>query len=119
MNIPAKFFLIAAFAALPSLVSANCIGSGSFYTCNDASGNSYTVQRYGNTTSVQGYNSQTGSTWSQDSHSYGNTTQTYGRSATGDSWNSTTIRTPGMSNTFGMDAQGNSFSSTCTSSGCW
>jgi hypothetical protein len=41
--------------------SAGCIGSGSFQTCNDNSGNSYTINRFGNSTTMNGYNAQTGS----------------------------------------------------------
>jgi hypothetical protein len=46
--------------------NAGCIGSGSFQTCNDDSGNSYTINRYGNSTTMNGYNAQTGSSWSQN-----------------------------------------------------
>jgi hypothetical protein len=54
-----KFFgmLIAlpvlAGTVLPS--SAACLGSGSFQTCYDNSGNSYSVQRFGNQTNMNGY----------------------------------------------------------------
>jgi hypothetical protein len=40
--------------------NAGCIGSGSFQTCNDDSGNSYTINRYGNSTTMNGYNGAEG-----------------------------------------------------------
>ena len=48
------------------LANTFCFGSGAFTTCNDASGNSYNVQRYGNTTEMQGYNAVTGSSWTKN-----------------------------------------------------
>jgi hypothetical protein len=106
-------FLLATFVA-----NASCIGSDAFKTCTDSSGNSYNVQRYGNTTNVQGTNAENGSSWKQTSSTYGNTTQTTGTAANGQSWNSTTISSPGMTQQFGTDSQGNSFSKTCTQFGC-
>ncbi len=119
MKFSVKLIALGALMSLPTFAAAECYGSGSYYSCYDTSGNTYNVQRYGNTTSVQGYNSQSGSSWSQDSYRSGNMTQTFGRAADGNAWNSTTITSPGMSNTFGTDSNGNSFSTTCTSLGCW
>jgi hypothetical protein len=68
--------------------AATCFGSGAFQTCNDNSGNSYTVQRYGNQTNMSGFNAQTGSTWSQHSMTLGNTTYHNGIT-NGNSWNMT------------------------------
>ena len=110
---------IVAALMFPAASFAACVGTGAFQTCNDASGNSYSVQRFGNTTSVQGYNAETGSSWSQNSYRSGNTTNTYGTAADGSSWNSTTIRSPGMVQQFGSDSDGNSFSRTCTAAGCY
>lgn len=70
---------------------ASCFGTKSFSTCTDDSGNSYQVQRYGNTTQMQGYNPRTGSNWSQQSYDTGNTTFHYGQDSRGRSWNSTCI----------------------------
>jgi hypothetical protein len=42
---------------------AACLGTGSFSTCTDASGNHYTVNRFGNQTMMNGYNASTGYTW--------------------------------------------------------
>ncbi|MQW55661.1 hypothetical protein [Sinorhizobium meliloti] len=69
---------------------AACYGTDAFSTCNDSSGNRYTIQRYGNTTYMQGNNYRTGSRWSQNSTTYGNTTFHNGRDAEGNSWRSTT-----------------------------
>jgi hypothetical protein len=113
-----RIILLAALLGATLTANASCFGSGSMQTCTDSSGNSYNVQRYGNTTSVQGYNANTGSTWSQTSNTYGNTTSTYGSAANGNTWNSTTYSTPGMTQQYGTDSNGRSFQRTCTQYGC-
>jgi hypothetical protein len=105
------------FAALSA--NAACTGSGTFYTCTDASGNSYTVNKFGNSTAVNGYNAQTGSNWNQNTYRSGNTSSTYGTAADGSTWNSQTYRTPSGSTTYGTDSNGNSFSRTCNQFGCF
>ncbi len=97
--------------------NATCYGTGAFRTCNDASGNSYNIQSYGNTTNMQGSNAQTGSTWTQNSQTYGNTTYIQGNS-NGNSWNQTIQTLPGMTIQSGTDSRGNSFNRTCTAFGC-
>lgn len=57
---------VATVFATPS-AQAVCYGSSNMYTCSDSSGNSYNVNRFGTTTTVNGYNAQTGSSWSQTS----------------------------------------------------
>ncbi|GHA67563.1 hypothetical protein GCM10007086_46120 [Photobacterium aphoticum] len=104
---------------LPMTSHANCIGSESFKTCYDDSGNTYSVQKYGNSTTVHGSNSRTGSTWNQTSTTIGNSTFTNGTSADGNSWNSTTNRIGNSTFTSGTDSNGNSFSSTCNEFGCY
>lgn len=101
-----------------ALSHAACYGSGSSYHCTDASGNSYNVQKYGNTTQVQGSNSSTGSTWNQTSQTYGNTTQIQGNS-NGRSWNETIQASPGMTTYSGTNSNGQFYQKTCTSSGCF
>lgn len=113
-----RLFFAAALVAMSISANAACVGSGAFQTCTDASGNTYNIQRYGNTTNVQGYNAQNGSNWSQSSTTYGSTTQTHGTAANGSPWNSTTIANPGMTQQFGTDSQGRSFQRTCTQFGC-
>lgn len=81
--------IMAAAAAfmLAGSASANCVGTAEFQTCYDSqSGNNYSIQRFGNTTMMQGSNSRTGSRWSQDSYSFGNSTQHYGRDSNGNRW---------------------------------
>lgn len=97
---------------------AACVGSGSFYTCNDSSGNSYNVNRYGNTTQVYGSNANTGSTWSQNSTTMGNTTFHNGTAANGNSWSGTTQSYGGITTHQGIDSRGNTYSKTCTAYGC-
>jgi hypothetical protein len=98
---------------------AACVGTGNFRTCTDNAGNSYNIQRFGNSTTMSGTNPRTGSEWSQQSHTFGNTTNTYGRDATGRTWNSTTITTPGTTQQFGRDSRGQPFSKICTAAGCF
>lgn len=106
--------IFAAFSA-----QAACYGTGAFRTCTDDSGNSYTVNKLGNSTYVQGTNAETGSTWSQQTHRSGNTSSTYGSDAAGNSWNSNTYRSGSSTNTYGTDSNGNSFSRTCNQFGCY
>ena len=92
--------------ALPVMpASAACFGSGAFKTCSDSSGNNYTVNKFGNTTTVTGSNARTGSNWNQTTTTFGSNSYTNG-TTNGRSWNQTT--TPYGS--FGTDSRGNSFS---------
>ena len=100
-----------------SIVGATCYGTANNYTCNDASGNSYNVQKYGGMTNMQGYNASTGSNWTQNSQTFGNTTQIQGQS-NGRSWNETIQTMPGMTTYSGTNSHGQSFNRTCTTWGC-
>ncbi len=106
-----------AFAILMSATAAqaqsNCVGTGSFRTCYDSSGNNYSVQEIGSTTYTQGNNSRTGSSWNQTSQTIGNTTFHNGTAANGNSWNGTTTNLGNMSITSGTDSRGQSFTKTC------
>lgn len=99
--------------------SADCIGSGSLKTCYDDSGNTYTVQKFGDTTYVNGQNSRTGSTWSQQSQKLGNSTYTTGQDADGNSWNSTATKMGNSTIINGTDSDGDSFTTTCNEYGCY
>lgn len=112
-----KAVLIASLFACGLSSHAACYGTANNYNCNDASGNSYNVQKYGNTTNMQGYNASTGSNWSQNSQTYGNTTQIQGQ-ANGRSWNETIQTMPGMTTYSGTNSQGQSYMKTCTAYGC-
>jgi len=92
-----KKILVFTFTLLVSgFANANCYGTGAYRTCTDAStGNTYNVQRYGNSTNVQGFNSQTGSQWTQNSQTLGNTTHIQGNT-NGSTWNQTITTMPGM-----------------------
>ncbi|MDR5867959.1 hypothetical protein [Halomonas koreensis] len=90
---------------------ATCTGSGSFQTCYDAqSGNSYSVQRHGNTTTIQGYNSNTGSTWNQTSRKIGGTTFHNGMSSDGNSWSGTSRSIGSQTYHQGIDSDGEPYS---------
>lgn len=99
--------------------SADCIGSGSLKTCFDDNGNSYIVQKFGDSTYVDGSNSRTGSTWSQQSQKLGDSTYTTGRDADGNSWDSTATKMGGSTVINGTDSEGDSFSVICNEHGCY
>ncbi len=80
-----------AFSLISAPAFAMCVGTGNLSSCTDESGNSYTVQRMGNTTFMNGTNSSTGSNWSQQSTTVGNSTFHNGIDKDGDSWTSTCI----------------------------
>lgn len=111
-------YATAALLCLPLSVAAGCIGSGSLQTCYDNSGNSYTVQRLGNNTYVQGYNSQTGSTWNQQSTTMGNTTFHSGEASNGQNWDMTQQQMGGGYQSFsGTNSKGGSFDYICDAYG--
>lgn len=116
-----KRFVIGIAAGLlaASAAQASCYGSASMRSCADASGNNYTVQRFGGSTYMQGSNPRTGSTWSQQSHSFGGSTNIYGSDSAGRAWNSTITRGAGTVHQYGTDASGRAFSRTCGRAGCY
>jgi len=97
------------FAVMAGTAGAQCFGTDSFKTCTDAQGNSYTVQKFGNQTIVNGQNPRTGSTWNQSSQTFGNQTFTQGQASHGNSWNMTQQRLGNGTYTYGTDSRGNSF----------
>ena len=103
--------------SVSAIVNAGCVGSGNLKTCNDSSGNSYTISKIGNTTYVNGSNSQTGSQWHQSSSSIGNTTYTNGTAANGGTWsqNSRTIGNTTYSN--GTSSNGGTWNGTIQRNG--
>ncbi|BAL24016.1 hypothetical protein [Azoarcus sp. KH32C] len=110
--------LVAASLALSGSASAACVGTGNYSSCYDANtGNSYSVQRYGNTTYMQGSNPN-GSTWSQNSTTVGNTTLHTGTAANGNSWSGTSTHIGNTTINSGMDSRGNPYSSTCVNGYC-
>ncbi|WP_132960045.1 hypothetical protein [Rhizobium sp. BK251] len=109
---------LALAAATATSALAACFGSGNFQSCNDMNGNSYSVQRFGNSTMMQGYNANTGSSWSQNSQHIGNSTYTNGMSADGGSWNLQQHRMGNTTIYSGTDSDGNFFSGSCGAFGC-
>lgn len=106
----------AAMVAVGS-ASAQCYTFGSSTTCFDAkSGNSYTTYRSEGYSSTYGSNMRTGSRWSQQSYSYGQTesgygnTQTFGTASDGSRWQMQQYRTPYGSSVSGYDSDGSYFS---------
>lgn len=108
-----KIALVLLIGAAAAGANARCFGTGNFQTCTDDSGNTYNVQRYGNTTHMQGYGAN-GSTWNQTSQTYGNTTYHNGTAANGNPWSGSTMNLPGMQIHQGTDSRGNPYSTTCT-----
>lgn len=97
---------------------SSCFGTHSFSNCNDDSGNTYTVRRYGNSTDMNGYNFNTGSSWSQNSRSIGNSTYTNGYDSDGNSWNMQQRTIGNRTYYSGTDSGGNFFSGSCGTFGC-
>ena len=115
-----KYFLAAILGLTSVNAFAQCYGSATYYNCYDLnSGNDYTVQKIGNTTYVDGYNSGTGNRWSQESSTYGNITYTNGTAANGNSWDMTTQTIGNTRFIDGTDSRGNSFSKICNQFGCY
>ena len=101
-----RFILVAIFSTMFSTsVFAAYFGSKTVYTFTDASGNTYNVNKFGNTTLMNETNYRTGNTWSKTSQRIGNSTFTNGTAGNVNSWNSTTT----SSGNFGTDSDGNSF----------
>jgi hypothetical protein len=109
----------AALVCITAQAQVQCVGSGAFRTCTDLqNGNTYNVQKFGNTTTMQGSNPN-GSQWSQTSQSIGNMNITNGTAANGQRWNETQINMGGgMVTRYGTDANGRPFMQTCTQFGC-
>ena len=95
---------------LAGTAHAGCVGTETYKTCTDESGNTYSVSKFGNTTNVQGYNPNTGRTWSQQSNKVGNSTFTTGQDADGNSWNMQQQKLGSSTFTSGTDSDGNPFS---------
>lgn len=108
---------IAALLFFSGAANADCIGSGNFKTCYDDSGNTYTVQKFGNSTYVNGHNPSTGSSWNQQSQRLGNSTYTTGQDADGNSWDSTATKMGDSTIINGSDSDGDSFSVICNEYG--
>lgn len=107
-----------ALLTVASNAHASCFGSDTYKTCTDNSGNSYSVQKYGNSTYVQGTNAQ-GESWSQQSQTYGNTTYHNGTAKDGNSWNGTTSTFGGTTVHQGTDSRGNGYYKSCNQYGCY
>jgi hypothetical protein len=112
-----KHYLAAALLALSANASAQCLGTGNLKTCYDGSGNSYTVNKMGNTTFVNGSNSN--GTWSSTSTKMGNTVFQNGTDIDGNSWNQTIYSTPSGTSIFGTNSDGEPVSSHCNAFGCY
>lgn len=119
LNRIASAAMVAAISLSATQAGAGCLGGPTFYTCTDSNGNSYTVNKLGNTTNVFGSNSQDGTTWNQSSTDLGFQTVTRGSASNGQSWNMTQSTLGGGYYTQqGTDADGNSFAYTCNQFGC-
>ena len=114
-----KKLAAALLLAAPFVASAMCVGSGSLRVCNDAAGNSYTIQQFGNTTMMQGSNPYTGSQWNQNSQTFGNTTIHNGTAANGNTWSGTTQNLGNFQYHQGTDSRGRSYQRTCGPLGCF
>jgi hypothetical protein len=111
-------FVSLALVAASAASFANCVGSQTLYTCTDASGNTYTVNKLGATTTVTGSNAATGAQWNQQSNQVGNTTFVNGQN-NGRSWNNTITTTGSTTTQSGVDSHGRPFYKTCNAYGCY
>lgn len=98
--------------------TSSCFGSSSYQNCTDATGNTYSTLRIGNSSFTDGYNSQTGSTWNQSTQRIGDTSFTTGTDSEGNVWNSTSQTIGDTTFQSGTDSEGNSFSRVCNEYGC-
>jgi hypothetical protein len=107
------------FAAAMMTISAvnvarvACYGTDAFQNCDDSSGNGYTINRFGDTTIMTEGNARTGSSWSRNSITLGDTTFHNDRASSGNSWNATDQRLKDSRHIFGRDSQDNSSSRIC------
>ena len=116
-----KLVILLLSALFASGTQASCFGTESNYTCSDPqSGNTYNVTKFGGTTTMTGTNSRTGSSWSQNSRTYGSTTYQDGKSSDGRTWRQTIQNNGAIGTTYsGTDSNGNRFHKTCTQFGCY
>lgn len=114
-----KSIVVAALIVMSGSAAAQCVGSNQFATCTDMNGNSYTVNRMGGMTTVQGMNSN-GNTWNETTTNVGGgMSMTHGTDSNGNSWNETqTNLGGGMHSVTGTDSNGNSYSHICSQFGC-
>ena len=112
-----SYLAFAVLVTLSASASAQCVGTGSFKTCFDSSGNSYIVNQTNGTTFVSGSN-QNG-TWSSSSTKIGSSVFQSGTSINGGSWNQNIYSYPGGSSVFGTDSDGDSVNSVCNGFGCY
>ena len=102
-------------------VNASCFGTENMYSCNDPqSGNIYQINKFGNSTYMTGNNPHTGSTWRQNSSTYGSTIYQNGTSSDGSIWNQTIQNNGAIGTTYsGTDSKGNYYNKTCNQFGCY
>lgn len=114
-----RWIAVGMLIAVASEANAECIGSEAMMICTDAYGNSYTVNKLGSMTMMDGYNPRTGSRWHQDSQTLGGMTFHSGTAADGERWNMTEQQLGGSTLFNGTDSDGNPFSATCDQFGCY
>lgn len=113
-----KAFLILAITSISTLASANCIKTGTITSCYDSqSGNSYTTYDFGNSSITNGSNANTGTTWTQNTTRFGDSSYSSGYSSKGTTWSQNTTRFGDTSITNGNSSSGKSWNSTTFSNG--
>lgn len=114
-----KKIILALALVFTGSAAAQCIGTDALSTCYDNQGNSYQVNRMGNSTYVSGHNAATGSQWTQQTTTFGNQTMTSGQAANGQNW--TLNRTDfggGNYSVSGTNSQGQAYTYSCNQFGC-
>lgn len=101
-------------ASISAFAADNCFGTENMYTCNDyKTGNTYNVSKFGGNTQVQARNSRTGSTWSQNTQTYGDQSHTTGRDRDGNTWRHNTNQVGNTQYYNGNDSNGNYYNGNC------
>lgn len=92
----------------------NCFGTDNMYTCTDPqTGNTYNVNKFGNTTQVQANNSRTGASWSQSTQNYGGQSNTTGRDKDGNVWQHNTNQVGNTQHYNGNNSNGGYYNGSC------
>lgn len=106
-----KLVLGMAILLFSSIASAKCYGTKTNKVCYSDNGNIHYVSKNGSYTNVSSYNNRTGSRWSSNYSTYGNTTYATGRSKKGNSWNETIVRKRNSTHYYGTNSRGQKFDS--------
>lgn len=108
-----RMITLIALSLMPLPLTAGCFGTQALQTCTDALGNTYTVQRFGGTTYIEGRDAD-GLTWRQQSVTRGNDILHSGEISDGTHWTATERNLgAGYTRIEGIDTDGSTFLRVC------